>query len=225
MIREIVKECRMNFGKALLFDHCGENNLTRGICPLNTCEIKFDKNQQPKFFVPRNHPRILQEPYIFHLYGANNDTQYLLVNSDGDELLLQLGNEEYQKYFSNLLSSQMGGLEHHNGVHILEEYATGYTCKGGEHSRNWKAILSAVTSEYCSRDVNQNRNIKSLVAKHMNEIAGSLSVPRDQSAYLLAGGIMKRNSFGNVRKCSVNDIDLSTLGEASGNGFQWKNIT
>ena len=33
MIREIVKECRMNFGKALLFDHSGENNLTRGICP------------------------------------------------------------------------------------------------------------------------------------------------------------------------------------------------
>ena len=224
MIRQIVKECRMKFGDALLFDHSGENNLTRGIAPLNSCEIKFDKNHQPKFFVPRNHPRILQQPYIFHLYGANNDTQYLLVNSDGDELLVQLGNEEYQKYFASLLASQMGGLEHHNGVHILEEYATGYTCKGGEHSRNWKSILRAVTSEYCSRDVNQNRNIKSLVAKHMNEIAGSLSIPRDQSSYLLAGGIMKRNSFGNIRKCSVNDIDITTLNEDGGKSFQWKNI-
>ena len=159
------------------------------------------------------------------MFGANNDTQYLLVNSGGDELLMQLGNEEYQQYFSNLLASQMGGLEHHNGVHILEEYATGYTCKGGEHSTNWKAILRAVTTEYCSRDVNENRSIKSLVAKHMNAIAGSMSILRDQASYLLAGGIMKCNSFGNVKKCSVNDIDISRLGETGGgNTFQWKNI-
>ena len=225
MIRDIVRVCRMHFGNALLYDHSGENNITRGIPFQNCCEIKFDKNQQPKFFVPRNHPRILQQPYVFHLYGANNDTQYLLVNSEGDELLVQMGHAGYQKYFSNLLSIGMGGLEHHNGCHILEEYATGYTCKGGEHSRNWKAILKAVTSEYCSRDLNQSRSIKSLVAKHMNQIAGSMSIPRDQSAYLLAGGIMKRNSFGNVKKCSVNDIDITSLGESGGgNTFQWKNI-
>ena len=63
-------------------------------------------------------------------------------------------------------------------------------------SKSWEAILRAITKEYCSRDSNKDKNLKALVAKHMNEISGSMSIPRDQAAYLLSGGIMKRNSFG-----------------------------
>ena len=220
MINVIIRECRMGFGRALIFDSSGENNITRGIKPVCKCEIHFDKNQQPKFIATRNHPRVLQAPYVFHLYGANNDTQYLLVNDLGNELFEEIGPERYQNFFKNLLCMKMGGLEHYNGVFILELYVTGYTCKGNEMSKSWEAILRAITKEYCSRDSNKDKNLKSLVAKHMNEIAGSMSIPRDQAAYLLSGGIMKRNSFGTPLKCSVSSIDLESFGSSSDNSFQ-----
>ena len=122
----------MGFGRSLSFDSSGKNNLTRGIAPMDRCTNIFDKNQQPRFYATRNHPRVLQAPYSFSFYGANNDTQYLLVNSHGDELFEEIGAIEYQKFFNNLLSMKMGGLEHHNGVYVLELYLTGYSCKGND---------------------------------------------------------------------------------------------
>ena len=62
--------------------------------------------------------------------------------------------------------------------------------------------------------------MKSLVAQHMNEIAGSMSIPRDQASYLLSGGIMKRNSFGTPMKCSVNSVDVDSIGNDTNNSFQ-----
>ena len=47
-----------------------------------------------------------------------------MLNVTGDETLDLLGNEEYEKYHCNLLATGMGGLEHHNGVYIAEQYAT-----------------------------------------------------------------------------------------------------
>ena len=105
-----------------------------------------------------------------------------------------------KKVFKNLLCMRMSGLEHHNGVYILELYVTGYTCKGNVISQSWEAILRAITKEYCSHDSNKDKNLKSLVAKHMNKIAGYMSIPRDQSAYMLSGGMMKRNSFGEEKQ-------------------------
>ena len=61
-------ECRMKFGTKLAFDPSGENNFTRGIKPFKLCQIIFDDNQQPKIHFPRNHPRIVQAPYSFHLF-------------------------------------------------------------------------------------------------------------------------------------------------------------
>ena len=58
----------------------------------------------------------------------------------------------------------------------------------------------------------------------MNEIAGSMSIPRDQAQYLLSGGVMKRNSFGTPLKCSVQSVDLESIGNKSDKSFQWKNI-
>ena len=91
-------------------------------------------------------------------------------------------------------------------------------------SRSWQLVLGAITDEYCSRNGNQDKSIKSLVAKHMNEIAGSMSIPRDQAEYLLSGGVMKRNSFGTPMKCSVQSVDIESFGNQSDKSFQWKNI-
>ena len=101
---------------------------------------------------------------------------------------------------------------------------TGYSCKGNDVSRSWQLVLRAITDEYCSRNGNQDKCIKSLVAKHMNEIAGSMSIPRDQAEYLLSGGVMKRNSFGTPMKCSVQSVDIESFGNQSDKSFQWKNI-
>ena len=219
------KECCMNFGSALLYDHSGENNCTRGKPPVFECQLVFNDNQQPKIIFPRNHPRVLQEPYIFHLFGANNDTQPLLINASSNMLLDQLQEEGYTKYFSNLLSCGMAGLEHHNGAYIVEEYITGYSCKGNENSANWVNTSKAITNEYCSRPCNQNKTIHSLVAKHMNEISGLVLVPKDQAAYLLSGGVMKRNSFVSPLKCLVNSIHIDQIGDDRLNSsFQWPNI-
>ena len=79
---------------------------------------------------------------------------------------------------------RMCGLEHHNGVYNLEMYITGYTCKGNAVSRSWKEVLKTITNEYCSCDCNSEKNVKSPVAKHMNEIAGSMTIPRDQASYI-----------------------------------------
>ena len=114
-----------------------------------------------------------------------------------------LGNEEYEKYHCNLLATGMGGLEHHNGVYIAEQYATSYTCKGGESSANWEATSAAITDEYCNRECNEARTLHSLMGKHMNEITNGMSITRDQSQYILGGGKMKRSSIGTPLKCSL----------------------
>ena len=234
MVRVHQHTCRMGFGDKLTFDSSGENNLTRGIPPRQDSCIEFDKNGQPKFIARRNHPRVLQQPYSFPFFGANNDIQHLLVNSSSESTHTELGGttERYDQYQRNLRSVGMGGLEHHNGLHIAEEYTTSYACKGGENSANWEATSRAVTEEYCQRQGNETRTIRSLLGKHMNVITGGMTITRDQSQFVLSGGSLKRSSQGTPLKCSVNSIDLDGLGRNQAdedgneldNRFQWKNI-
>ena len=73
------KKCRMNFGTFLEYDASGENNKTRGKVREHSPNIQFDGNGQPRYFGRRNHPRVLQEPYSFPYYGANNYLQKFLV--------------------------------------------------------------------------------------------------------------------------------------------------
>ena len=63
----------------------------------------------------------------------------------------------------------MGGLEHYNGIFVLEEYLTGYSCKGGINSTNRNEFVHAITKKYCAnvdndykfhRLHNKNYNIK-----------------------------------------------------------------
>ena len=49
----------------------------------------------------------------------------------------------------------------------------------------------------------------------MNEIAGFMSIPRDQAEYLLAGRIMKRDSFETPLKCSLQSAHLEAIGNLS----------
>ena len=235
MVRVHQHTCRMGYGNKLTFDSSGENNLTRGIPPRKEPCLNFDTNGQPKFIARRNHPRVLQEPYSFPFYGANNDIQHLLVNSSSGSTHEQLGGtkERYDQYQRNLRSVGMGGLEHHNGLHIAEEYVTSYACKGGENSANWEETSRAVTEEYCRRQGNESRTIRSLLGKHMNVITGGMTVTRDQSQFVLSGGLLKRSSQGTPLKCSVTSVELDELGtnntdengdEIAGTNFTWKNI-
>ena len=59
---------------------------------------------------------------------------------------------------------RMGGLEHHNGAYILEHCLTGYSSEGSEMSYSWQEVIRAITEAYCSRDNNEDKYIKSLVA-------------------------------------------------------------
>lgn len=224
-----ISECRHRFGRALKYDSSGENNLTRGIAPQMNPSLNFDKNGQPKYVARRNHPRVLQQPYSFPWYGANNDTQHILVNATSTSTLSRLGSaENYEKHHCNLAAAGVQGLEHHTGVDMAEEYATSYACKGGENSANWESVSQTITEEYCSRPENGERSIRSLVGKHMNEISKNMSVTRDQSQFILGGGIMKRSSLGTPLKCSVSSIDVSDLCEGervtNDSKFTWKNI-
>ncbi len=227
-VRIKVHECRHRFGKALKFDSSGENNLTRGIPPqMHPC-ITFDKNGQPRYLARRNHPRILQQPYSFTWYGANNDTQQMLINATSQSTLSILGSaENYEKYHCNLSAAGVQGLEHHTGLDMVEEYGCSYSCKGGENSANWQSVSRTITEEYCARPGNGDRSIRSLVAKHMNEISKNMSVTRDQSQFLLGGGSLKRSSVGTPLKCSVSSMDVSELANDERecpNNFQWHNI-
>jgi hypothetical protein len=201
----ICYECRMGFGELLKYEtESGENNKTRGKPPVREGPtIELDKNGQPKFIARRNHPRVVQAPYGFTFYGANNDTQIILVNATSHVTLQNRSPEEYKQYANNLVAAGCAGLEHHNGAYIAERYLSGYQCKGDVNSDVWETSLRSLTEDFCSKDGNSDKTVRSLMAKHMNEITSTMSSPKDQQVYMLAGGLLKRSVGGTLRKCSV----------------------
>ena len=227
-VKETVSDCRMGFGKALAFDPSGENNRTRGKKFQLRPGIEFDGNGFPKYVAPRNHPRILQEPYAYNYYVANNDLQILLINSKGQETRESLGDDDlYSEYRDYLHIARMGGLEQHNGTFVVLNYICGYACKGNSNPRHTNMILSNITDAYCCREDTSNKTLRSLIGKHMNQISGSISISRDQSQFMLSGGKLKHNSAGTPRKCSVSSIPVDFLvdnNEAPAQRFEWTNI-
>ena len=183
----------MRFGRALYFDNSGEKNIPRGIPPQQNLRIQFDKIGQQHFVCRRNHPCVIQEPYSFDWFGANNDIQPLLINTTGAETIQKIGCKEYEKFTCNLVAAGANGLEHYNGVHIMEEYVTSYSCKGDEYSANWLAAAHAITEEYCSRPDTQEKNIRAIVGANMYEITAHNTVTCDQSQFCLGGGHVKKN--------------------------------
>ena len=179
-----VNECRMGFGTGLKFDKSGENNLTRGIAPERILRLNFDKNGSVRYVARRNHPRVLQQPYSFPWWNANNDTQLLLVNTKGEESSKKLGDDQYEQKAENLNAAGMGGCEHYNGIFVLEEYVTAYSCKGGENSANWNDSIDAITTKYCANEENENKSVRSIMGKHMYKVAGSMSFTRNNSQFV-----------------------------------------
>ena len=210
-------ECRMGFGELLKFEkESGENNTTRGKAPVRgAAQVEMDVNGQPKFVGKRNHPRVVQAPYGAPWFGANNDTQFMLINATSEESWTSQGGtkEGYEKFANNLSAAGVGGLEHHNGALIVEEYVAGYQCKGDKSSAEWEASSRAVTEEYCNREGNAQKTVASLISKQVSEITGGMSESKDKGVFLLAKGLLKRSLESAVtKKCSVSSEYIEHLG-------------
>jgi hypothetical protein len=76
---------------------------------------------------------------------------------------------------------------------------TGYQCKGGKSTQAWEAAMHSLTTAYCSNLDNEHKTVRSLIGKHMHDLPKSISVSRDQSQFLLGGGLLKRTSIGQIR--------------------------
>lgn len=211
------KNCRMGFGQLLEFENeSGENNLTRGKPPIrDKPKIEMDKNGQPKLNPRRNHPRVVATPYGFHFYGANNDTQFILINATSKTTFESRGVGGYEKFANNLVAAGCGGLEHHNGAHIVLQYVTGYCCKGDMNSEEWETSMRSLTEKYCEIEGNEEKTVKSLIAKHMSEISNTMSCPKDEVVYGLAGGLLKRSPGALNLKCSVTAQFVERLGDSN----------
>ena len=82
----------MKFGIALKYDPSSENNLTAH--QISGC-VKFDGNQQPKYFTRRNHPRLVQRATASMYWGANSYIQRLLMSQIGEYLIKYMGGRMY----------------------------------------------------------------------------------------------------------------------------------
>ena len=232
--------CRMKFGIFLRFDKSGENNITRGKERVVYPHIEFDDNGQQRFVGKQNHPRVLQEPYAFPYYGANNDIQKFLINVTDD---VEFDNPDYlAEKLQNIGAVGKIGLERFSGADIGIDYSTKYFTKGGMNSDSWNVSQRSMASDYCKKkkEMNEARKptIRAIISKSMYEVTNQMSITRDQSIYICASGRLVRNSFGTPSKCSVNELpikDIETkkddvgvdVGDnevKSGNSFTWKKV-
>ena len=126
----------MGYGDRLDFDPSGEKKITRGIKPCQLFDITFDNNGQPKPVALRNHPRRIAGPHGSHYFGANNDTQFLLIagQHSPDEALDKRRHLEI--FSNNLVAAGVAGLEHNNACFICEQYLSSYQCKGDLSSKD-----------------------------------------------------------------------------------------
>jgi len=142
--------------------------------------------------------------------------------------MAKLGNDvdAYIGYYRNLLAKKMGGLEHQSGSDTAIRYMTNYCWKGGVNTKVYNTMLADITAAYCDRDKNVEKTVRSIIAKHMSELMKGRSVTRNQAQYMLGGGVLKRNSYGSIRKCSVNSVLLNDLVEenATRSSFTWGNV-
>ena len=207
-VKSVDYNCRMHFGKKLQFDNSGENNLTQGQERRIKLELIPDANGMPKIHAMRNHPRVLQEPYAFPFYNANNDFSFMLNCKCGHELIEEYGIEWYEKFGNNLVVSGLSGLEQFSGSHITERYCTGYQCKGNKNSHDFSSTVKELIEQYCSCEGNRDKTIRSIMAACMAQVTKGSSFPRDQALVILSGGKLKRCSYSSTSRCSVTNVEL-----------------
>ena len=230
MVKSMTEECRLGFGEVLEFDHSGERNITHGIKPSIRPYVQFNNNGMQKYMARRNHPRLIQQPYLSLFFGANNDTKLLLNGQFGKELLEKVGKEEYDRFTCNLIVAKMSCLEPGRCNNTLEEYLTWYACKGGETSKGLEEKLKVLTQTYCSKDNNQSKSLRSFMGKQMFKISNSMSLTRDQCHYMIAGGQLKQYTCETPMKCSITSMLLKKFSERGEHDnlrekkFTWANI-
>ena len=73
------------------------------------------------------------------------------------------GPEEYERLVCNLIVTKMACLEPGRYNDMLEEYLTGYACKGGDSSANFQDAMKVITNKYCANENNTDKSLRSLV--------------------------------------------------------------
>ena len=222
----------MHFGRAILRDTSGENNLTHGIKRVDEPYVGPDGNETFKIFGRRNRPFRVQSPYCAFDFNANSDTQVALINSNGRELVEELSKEGYEEFQDFLFAVGYRGLEHQCGAGLWIRYMTKYQCKGPKDSKHAKKMREEITDTYCNDERSVDKTVRRLIGKHMNEITNGMSIPKDQAVFCLGGGLLKRSDIGSIMKCSINMIPLEDLHVALGaeppetnaGPFNWSNI-
>jgi hypothetical protein len=192
---------------------------TGGALPVRVPYIGFDRNGQPKYYGPRNHPRVVQEPVVTLHWGANSDMQRFLTNSKSSAELTRLG-IDHDDFAQRLNVLGMAGLEQNTGNYIVIDYVTGYQTKGNASTKEWSNQLRDLEDMVLVKDKENdkdgnpekaNTTMKQLIGKHMHQIAKSQDVSKEEASFSLAGGQLKYNSMV-VKTCSLNQVEFSDFG-------------
>jgi hypothetical protein len=70
---------------------------------------------------------------------------------------------------------------------------------------------------YCSNPDNQSQTIWCLMGKMTSDISRGMSITKDQTCFLLGGGVLKRSSYGTPMKCSISTVPLRLTAESEAN--------
>ena len=213
MISICEKKYRIKFGIALKFYPSGEMNLAEDIPHQMLGRVQFDGNQQPKYVTRGNNPRLVQRATCSMYWGANTHIQRLLMSSIGEYLIKCMEKDVFPKFIFYLDLLKARGLEQYSRLNTIIDYITGYTCKGRENPVVWDDTMEDMVDAYIKSG--KEGNLRSLVATIMNNVSTQQSVFMSQPAFTLCGGKLKRSSFGFTRVCSVNEVDLENVKEAT----------
>jgi hypothetical protein len=208
------ENCRMGFGYSREFPCHGCR--TGGKVALRNSVLEFDLNGQPKLSVPRNHPRVLQEPvHVLH-WGANADIQRFMNNATTFKSFTDRyegHNDTYEDFCKKLEQHGMRGLEAATGCHTCNDYTCNYQCKGAESTSEWSKVLRTLEDKLLNNS--KDTTVRSLVGKSMHLIAKSRDCSKDEASFLLSGGELYFTSKP-VRMCSLKSLEFSDIGAING---------
>jgi hypothetical protein len=173
-------------------------------------------NGQPKLSVPRNHPRILQEPIHVLYWGANADIQRFMNNATTFESFMEKyedRDDTYEDFCKKLEQHGMRGLESATGCHTCNDYTCNYQCKGAESTAEWSKVLRILENKLLGNAA--DTPLRSLVGKSMHAIAKSRDCSKDEASFILSGGQLYFTSQP-VRLCSLKSLEFSDIGATKG---------
>jgi hypothetical protein len=214
-----VGKCRMGYGYAKKFPR--NKCRTGGKDAVRKPVLLFDVNGQPVLSVPRNHPRVLQEPiHVLH-WGANADIQRFMNNAttlQSFNAAYEGKSDSYDDFCKQLEQHGMRGLEAATGCHTANDYTCNYQCKGAESTAEWSQIFSGLVDKLFASE--EDTHVRSLVGKSMHLIAKSRDCSKDEASFSLGGGELYFTTQP-VKMCSMKSVELSDIGDVSGGTKKW----